>query len=141
MRSQKSQRIKCLAWLPRWLSGKESTRQRRGHGFDPWSRKIPRARGQLSSCAAKAEPTHHNHGSEGAESLRSAGRGAGVLPLQSSPGPPPLEKAAQREARSSRRKHTHLGNTHIFSFFKVCLTEQALKCCLLPFVSFMEEKM
>ena len=27
--------------LPRWLSGKESTRQHRRHGFHPWVRKIP----------------------------------------------------------------------------------------------------
>ena len=37
-----------LSW---WLSGKESTCQYRGHGFDPWSRKIPHATGQLSPCA------------------------------------------------------------------------------------------
>ena len=28
--------------LPRWLSGKESSCQRRRHRFDPWVRKIPR---------------------------------------------------------------------------------------------------
>ena len=27
--------------LPRWLSGKESTRQCRRRGFDPWVGKIP----------------------------------------------------------------------------------------------------
>ena len=27
-------------WLPRWLSGKESTCQCRRHEFDPWVRKI-----------------------------------------------------------------------------------------------------
>ena len=30
----------CMEF-PRWLSGKESTRQCRRRGFDPWSRKIP----------------------------------------------------------------------------------------------------
>ena len=34
--------------LPRWSSGKESACQGRGHGFNPWSGKIPRAAGQLS---------------------------------------------------------------------------------------------
>ena len=34
--------------FPWWLSGKESACQCRGHGFDPWSRKIPRAVEQLS---------------------------------------------------------------------------------------------
>ena len=28
-------------WLPRWLSGKESTCQCRRFGFDPWIRTIP----------------------------------------------------------------------------------------------------
>ena len=30
----------------------------RGHGFDPWSRKIPHALGQLSPSAPVTEPTH-----------------------------------------------------------------------------------
>ena len=34
--------------LPSWLSGKESTCQSRGHGFDPWSKKIPDVAWQLS---------------------------------------------------------------------------------------------
>ena len=37
--------------FPWWLSGKESACQCRGHGFDPWSRKIPRAVEQLSPGA------------------------------------------------------------------------------------------
>ena len=32
-----------------WSSGKESACQGRGHEFDPWSRKIPHATGQLAS--------------------------------------------------------------------------------------------
>ena len=31
----------CLAWLPRWLKGKESACQYRRCGSDPWVRKIP----------------------------------------------------------------------------------------------------
>ena len=42
--------------LPRWHSGWESACQRRVHGFKPWSRKIPYAREQLSSCATTTEP-------------------------------------------------------------------------------------
>ncbi|XDC56626.1 hypothetical protein R6Z07M_007808 [Ovis aries] len=30
----------------------------RGHRFDPWFRKIPRAMGQLSLCATTPEPWH-----------------------------------------------------------------------------------
>ena len=39
-----------LLGLPRWCSGYESTCQCRGHGFEPWSRKIPHAAEQLSPC-------------------------------------------------------------------------------------------
>ena len=49
--------------LPWWLSGKEFDKefacQCRGHGFDPWSWKIPRASEQRSLCT-------HNHWSPGA---------------------------------------------------------------------------
>lgn len=34
--------------LPRWFSGQESACQRRGHGLDPGSRKIPCAVEELS---------------------------------------------------------------------------------------------
>ena len=33
--------------LPWWRGGFESACQRRGHGFDPWSGKIPHAAEQL----------------------------------------------------------------------------------------------
>ncbi|XP_057411448.1 28S ribosomal protein S25, mitochondrial isoform X9 [Balaenoptera acutorostrata] len=32
-----------------------------GHGFEPWSRKIPHAAEQLSPCATTSEPTSHNY--------------------------------------------------------------------------------
>ena len=41
--------------LPWWLSGRESACRSRRQGFDPWSRKIPRALRQLSPCATTAE--------------------------------------------------------------------------------------
>ena len=37
------------------------TFQRRGHGFEPWSGKIPHAAEQLSLCATTTEPTCHNY--------------------------------------------------------------------------------
>ena len=42
--------------LPWWCSSWESTCQCRGHGFEPWSGKIPHAMEQLGSCATTAEP-------------------------------------------------------------------------------------
>ena len=35
--------------------------QSRGHGFKPWSGKIPHAAEQLSPCATTTEPVCHNY--------------------------------------------------------------------------------
>ena len=43
---------------PWWRSGWESACQCRGHGFEPWSGKIPHAAEQLSPWATTAEPAH-----------------------------------------------------------------------------------
>ena len=42
--------------LPWWLSGGEFTCQRRRHGYDPWSRRIPHATEQRSPSATTIEP-------------------------------------------------------------------------------------
>ena len=42
--------------LPRWRSGWESACQCRGHGFEPWSGKIPHAAEQLGPWATVTEP-------------------------------------------------------------------------------------
>ena len=42
--------------FPWWFSGKESICQCRGHGFKPWSGKIPHAEEQLSPCTTATEP-------------------------------------------------------------------------------------
>ena len=47
---------KWILGLPWWLSGKESTCKSRRHRFDPWSRKIPHVREQLSLCTTTIEP-------------------------------------------------------------------------------------
>ena len=41
--------------LPWWLSDKESVCQCRRQGFNPWSRKIPHAVEQLSSCTTTTD--------------------------------------------------------------------------------------
>ena len=48
--------IRNIQGLPWWRSGQESTCQCRGHGFEPWSGKIPHAVEQLSPCATTTEP-------------------------------------------------------------------------------------
>ena len=42
--------------LPWWRSGWESACQCRGHGFEPWSGRIPRAAEQLGPWATMTEP-------------------------------------------------------------------------------------
>ena len=44
--------------LPWWRSGWESACQCRGHGFEPWSGKIPHAVEQLGPWATTTEPAH-----------------------------------------------------------------------------------
>ena len=46
-----------LSW---WSRGWESACWCRGHSFDPWSRKMSHAKGQLSLCATTTEPMCHN---------------------------------------------------------------------------------
>ena len=47
---------KDISGLPWWRSGWESTCQCRGHGFEPWSGKIPHAAEQLGLWATTTEP-------------------------------------------------------------------------------------
>ena len=54
-RGQK-QRRKSPPGLPWWRSGWESACQCRGHGFKPWSGRIPHATEQLGPWATTAEP-------------------------------------------------------------------------------------
>ena len=46
----------CIWGLPWWRSGWESACQCRGHGFEPWSGRIPHATEQLSPWATTTEP-------------------------------------------------------------------------------------
>ena len=48
--------LKRIIGLPWWRSGWESTCQCRGHGFEPWSGKIPHATEQLGPWATTTEP-------------------------------------------------------------------------------------
>ena len=82
---------------------KESACQCRGHGFDPWSEKIPHASGQLSPCATTAEPVCCNSWSPVAlESLLCNKRShLNEKPTRCNEDQPPL--AAIREKPSSSK--------------------------------------
>ena len=50
------QELRSTAGLPWWRSGWESACQCRGHGFEPWSGKIPHAAERQGPWATIAEP-------------------------------------------------------------------------------------
>ena len=52
---QQKKKTRGLRW---WHSGWESACQWRGHGFEPWSGKIPHSEEQLGPCATTTEPVH-----------------------------------------------------------------------------------
>ena len=53
---QSASNQKIILGLPWWRSGWESACQCRGHGFEPWSGKIPHAAEQLGLWATTTEP-------------------------------------------------------------------------------------
>ena len=55
---QSEVREKLMSGLPWWHSGWESACQCGGHGFGPWSGKIPHAVEQLGPWATTTEPAH-----------------------------------------------------------------------------------
>ena len=91
-------RIKGFPW---WRSGWESACQCRGHGFEPWSGKIPHATEQLGPWAtiaepARLEPVLHNKG--GRDSERPAHRDEEW---------PPLATTRERPRTETKNQHSH----------------------------------
>ena len=90
-----------MGWggLPWWRSGWDSACQCRGHGFEPWSGKIPHAAGQLGPWATIAEPARLEPvlcNKRGRDSERPAHRGEEWPPL-----------AATRESPRTETKTQH----------------------------------
>ena len=82
--------------LPWWRSGWESACQCRGHGFEPWSGKIPHATEQLGPWATTTEPAR-------LEPVPRNGRGRdGERPAHRDEERPPL--AATRESPHTKKK-------------------------------------
>ena len=87
---------RIISGLPWWRSGWESACQCRGHGFEPWSGRIPHAAEQLGPWATVTEPTRLEpvlHSKRGRDSERSAHRDEEWPPL-----------AATRESRRTKRR-------------------------------------
>ena len=93
---------KWKAGLPWWCSGWESACQCRGHGFEPWSGKIPHATEQLGPWAtitepARLEPVLRNK--RGPDSERSAHRDEEWPPLAATRGSPHTETKTQHSQK------------------------------------------
>ena len=84
--------------LPWWRSGWESACQCRGHGFEPWSGKIPHAAEQLGPWAATTEPARLEpvlRNKRGCDSERPAHRDEEWPPLTATTGGPRTETKTQ----------------------------------------------
>ena len=86
---------------PWWSSGWGSTCHCRGHGFNPWSRKIPHAERQLSPCVPTTEPVSGAH----APQEKPLQWEAWASPLESSPCSPQLEKVHEHQRWLSTAKN------------------------------------
>ena len=93
---------KLTIGLPWWRSGWESACQCRGHGFEPWSGKIPHAAEQLDPRATTTEPAHL----EPVLPTREATivRGPRTA-MKSGPRLPQLEKALAQKRRPNTAKN------------------------------------
>ena len=94
--------IKSQYGLPWWRSGWESACQCRGHGFEPWSGKIPHAAEQLVPWAtitepARLEPVLHNK--RGRDSERPAHRDEEWPPLTATIESPCTETKTQHSQK------------------------------------------
>ena len=94
---------KATYGLPWWCSGWESACQCRGHGFEPWSGRIPHAVEQLGPWATTTEPAC-------IWSLCSTTREATIVTgprtvMKSGPRSPQLEKALAQKWRSNTAKN------------------------------------
>ena len=88
--------------LPRWRSGWESACQCRGHGFKPWSGKIPHATEQLGPWATTTEPTRLEpvlHNKRGRNSERRTHRDEEWPPLATTRESPRTETKTQHNQK------------------------------------------
>ena len=94
--------LKIITWgLPWWRSGWESACQCRGHGFEPWSGKIPHAAQQLGPWATITEPAR-------LEPVLRSGRGRdGGRPAHRDEEWPPLAATRESPRTATKTQHSH----------------------------------
>ena len=87
--------------LPWWCSGWESACQCRGHGFEPWSGRIPRAAERLGPWATIAEPAR-------LEPVLRNGRGRdSERPAHRDEEWPPLATTTESPRTETKTQHSH----------------------------------
>ena len=104
---KKGVKIFIMGGLPWWRSGWESTCQCRGHGFKPWSGKIPHAVEQLSPWATATEPARLEpvlRNKRGRDSERPAHRDEEWPPLAATRESPRTETKTQRSQILKKKK-------------------------------------
>ena len=106
--SERKEGQKQSTGLPWWRSGWESACRCRGHGFEPWSGKIPHAAGQLGLCAtttepARLEPVFRNK--RGRDSERPAHRDEEWPPLAAARESPRTEMKTQHSQKNKQTKN------------------------------------
>ena len=87
--------------LPWWRSGWESACQCRGHGFKPWSGRIPRAAERLGPWATIAEPARLE------PVLRNKGGRYSERPAHRDEEWPPLAATGESPRAETRTQHSH----------------------------------
>ena len=98
---------KWIKGLPRWRSGWESACQCRGHGFKPWSGRIPHATEQLGPWATITEPVRLEpvlHNKRGRDSERLAHRDEEWPPLATTRESPRTETKTQHSHKLKKKK-------------------------------------
>ena len=96
-----------LGGLPWWRSGWESACQCRGHGFEPWSGKIPHAAEQLGPWATITEPVRLEPvlcDKRGRDGERPAHRDEEWPPLAASRESPRTETKTQHSQKFKKKK-------------------------------------
>ena len=87
--------------LPWWCSGWESACQCRGHGFEPWSGKIPHAAEQLGPWATIPEPARLE------PLLRNKRRRDNERPAHRDEEWPPLATTRESPRTETKTQHSH----------------------------------
>ena len=87
--------------LPWWCSGWESACQCRGHGFEPWSGRMPHAVEQLGPWATITEPARLQ------PVLRSRGGRDSERPAHRDEEWPPLAATGESPRTEAKTQHSH----------------------------------